>query len=187
MATQQFNLKNISIILIILALVTIGPSFLGLVMEADELQESDLIVVLMGGGVERMKYAADLYDDGYGNKIVMADNYQPSEYEKRLNTRFSQREVDIKKSAAVEIGIPERDIIILPGPVKNTREEAQAVRKYLLENEDIDSLIIISEPYYSYSAKLVFKWRTNNLGRDIRILSSPAASGTSDSNPLHIR
>ena len=71
-----------------------------------------------------------------------------------------------------------------------------AAEKFLRESDvflvvgiggDIDSLIIISEPYYSYSAKLVFKWRTNNLGRDIRILSSPAASETSDSNPLHIK
>ncbi|MBU4350680.1 YdcF family protein, partial [bacterium] len=41
----------------------------------DELQESDMIVVLMGSVYDRILEAADLYDEGYSDRIVLINSF----------------------------------------------------------------------------------------------------------------
>ncbi len=176
MAKTRNNPRSIIMLLLILVLVYMFPALVGMMSEPDQLEPSDLVVVLMGGGAERMEHAAELYDSGYGDKIVMVDNYQPSKYEKQLNTHFKEREVDIKQAALLELGIPEEDIIILPGAAKNTRAEAFAMSKYLRQNQELDSLIIVGASYDTNSAKVIFKLLTRGLDREIKVLTSPVAA-----------
>jgi uncharacterized SAM-binding protein YcdF (DUF218 family) len=65
----------LSILLGILVLGRLSLPGLGrFLVVQDEPQQSDIIVVLMGSGPDRMLGAVDLYQAGYADKIVMARN-----------------------------------------------------------------------------------------------------------------
>ena len=84
-----------------------------LLVAQDEPEPADLIVVLMGGGSERILGAVDLYKEGYGSRIIMVQNNHPG-YEV-LETRGVKlpREPELAAMAAVQLGVPEEAILIL--------------------------------------------------------------------------
>jgi len=149
--------------------------FLGEALVAeDEPEKSDVIVVLMGGGLDRIFEAVDLYKDGYGEMILMMRNYQPGFDEAVAKGLAVLRESEIAKSAALQSGVPEEDILILPGDARSTRDEALAVKKYLQAHAEVDSLIIATSPTHSARAKKIFQWAVEDLDREVRVISCPS-------------
>ncbi|HAS91235.1 MAG TPA: hypothetical protein DCS12_02960, partial [Clostridiales bacterium] len=145
-----FHKRTVFIILLVIILLIAGRFLLPFLGEAlvaeDEPEKSDVIVVLMGGGLDRIFEAVDLYKDGYGEMILMVRNYQPGFDEAVAKGLAVLRESEIAKSAALQSGVPEEDILILPGDARSTRDEALAVKKYLQDHAKIDSLIIATSP-----------------------------------------
>ena len=143
-------------------------------MAEDEPEKSDVIVVLMGGGLDRIFEAVDLYKDGYGEMILMVRNYQPGFDEAVAKGLAVLRESEIAKSAALQSGVPEEDILILPGDARSTRDEALAVKKYLQAHAEVDLLIIATSPTLSARAKKIFQWAAEDLDREVRVTSCPS-------------
>jgi len=166
------------ILLVILILIA-GRFFMPAIGEAlvaeDEPVQSDVIVVLMGGGLDRVFGAVDLYKAGYGEKILMVRNCQSGYNEAAAKGVKVPRESDIARSAAMQLNVPGADIIILPGDAASTQDEALAVRKYLEEHEKIDSLIISTSHTHSARAKKIFQWACADLGREVSIISCPSS------------
>ena len=96
----------------------------------DELQESDMIVVLTGSVPDRILQVLDIYNERYSDKIVLVNSY-------RVDCNiFVERGVEIppgnaqlSKMAAIDLGVPEENILILEGNAKNTQDEAKALKK----------------------------------------------------------
>lgn len=80
---------------------------------------------------------------------------------------------DIAKEVAVQLGVPEEKITVLPGDALSTQDEAIAVREYLKTEPDIDSLIIVTSKSHSGRAKKIFVKAMTSLERDFRIISCP--------------
>jgi uncharacterized SAM-binding protein YcdF (DUF218 family) len=173
----MFNRKRIMIGLLVVFLLIAGRLLLPSLGEAlivkDKPAPSDLIVVLMGGGLNRVFGAVDLYNTNYSQRILMVESYQAG-YTEAISKGISvPREAVIAKSAAVQLGIPANAITILPGDAKSTKDEALVVRKYLQEHEKIDSIIIATSPTHSARAKKIFNWAFADLDRDVSVLSCP--------------
>lgn len=177
MAAKVFSTKRIIIVLSIVSLLTAGrlllPSIGETLVTEDEPEKSDLIVVLMGGGLNRVFGAVDLYSLDYGEKILMVENYQAGYNEADLKGISVPRDAEIFKLTAVQMGVPVEAIIILPGDAKSTQDEALVVRNYLQEHEELHSMIIVTSPSHSARAKKVFVWALADLNRDIKVLSCP--------------
>lgn len=146
----------------------------------DEPRHSDIAVLLMGSGPDRMLGAAELFEAGYVDEIVMVRNLVRG-YDLVLDLGIEiPHDTDIAREVAVQLGVPEDRVTILPGDALSTKDEALAVREYLERKQDIDSLIIVTSKYHSRRAKAIFARAMKSLDRGVRVLSCP--SGYDDFN-----
>ncbi|MEN6327027.1 MAG: YdcF family protein [Syntrophomonas sp.] len=150
------------------------PSLGRFLVASDQPQQSDIIVLLMGSGPDRMLGVVDLYQAGYGGKIVMVRNMVKG-YDLVLNKGVKiPHDAEIAKMVAVQLGVPQENIIILSGDALSTQDEARRVRNYLRDNKDIDSMIIVTSKYHSGRAKKIFVKAMSSLDRKVRVLSCPS-------------
>jgi hypothetical protein len=95
------------------------------------LQPADAIVVLMGSSPERELEAADLYNAGLADKLLMV------EFPSHSNLLLDSFNIDMPRglsntvSVLNQLHVPTTSIHILPGDVSSTRGEAIAVGQYL--------------------------------------------------------
>lgn len=164
---------SLAIILSVVVLLRLSlPSLGAFLVAEDEPQQSDLIVLLMGSGPDRMLGAVDLYQAGYADKIVMVRNMVRG-YDLVVSQGVKiPHDVEIAKDVAVQLGVPGENIAILPGDALSTKDEAVVVREYLIE-EKIDSLIIVTSKYHSGRAKKIFLKAVKSLDREVEIISCP--------------
>jgi uncharacterized SAM-binding protein YcdF (DUF218 family) len=141
----------------------------------DDLQASDMIVVLMGSLPDRILQAVDIYNERYSDKLVFVNSYRVG-YD-----IFVERGVEIppgnaqlSKMAAIDLGVPEENILILEGNAKNTQDEALSIREYIRNNRAIESIILVTSKYHSGRSKKIFRKALSGLDREINIYSSPS-------------
>jgi uncharacterized SAM-binding protein YcdF (DUF218 family) len=143
----------------------------GILIVADGLQSSDAIVVLSGGDNERVKYAANLYRNGFGRYLILTEtgisypgNPKPA----------TARAIDL----AVDQGVPEELILAPEVVVNSTADEAQTVRN-TAEASDFTSLIVVTDPYHTFRTRLIFRWIFRGSG--IKIMVHPTSAHWYDS------
>ena len=165
---------SLAIILAVLLLCRLSLPSLGAFLVADEEpQTSDIILVLMGSGPDRMLGAVELYQSGYADEIVMVRNMVRG-YDLVVSQGVNiPHDTDIAREVAVQLGVPEEKIIVLPGEALSTQDDAIQVREYLKSEADIDSLIIVTSKSHSGRAKKIFVKAMDSLDREIRVTSCP--------------
>ena len=115
---------------------------------ADPLQPADAVVPLGGGFANRVVQAATLLKDGYATWLVTADDelYLPG-------IRDSYGEL-VRREAQWQ-GVSGDRIIVMPGEVETTYEEALALRT-LAQEQGWTSLLVVTDPYHTRRARLTF-------------------------------
>jgi uncharacterized SAM-binding protein YcdF (DUF218 family) len=148
---------SLAIILSVVVLIRLSlPSLGSFLISQDQPQQSDIIVVLMGSGPDRMLGAVDLYKAGYADHIVMARNMVRG-YDLVVSQGVKiPHDSDIVREVAVQLGVPAEKITVLPGDALSTQDEAVVVREYLRGETDINSLIIVTSKFHSGRAKKIF-------------------------------
>ena len=116
---------------------------------ADPLQPADAVVPLGGGGVGRVAQAAALLEDGYATWLVATD----AEID-LPGIRDSYSEL-VRQEAQWQGVAPER-ILMAPGVVETTYEEALAVRA-LAQEQGWRSLLVVTDPFHTRRASLTFR------------------------------
>lgn len=116
---------------------------------ADELSEAKAIVVLSGGDETRMREALDLYEDGYADVIILTETGRELENLDVLHS-FDMR-IQLMNN-----GVPSGNILITDHIVGSTADEAAAV-KTLLTNRQFNSAIIVTDPYHTKRASIIFR------------------------------
>ena len=164
-------------VIVILSVLLLGrlslPSLGNYLVAEDEPQQSDIIVLLMGSGPDRMLGAVDLYHAEYADEIVMVRNKMRG-YDLVVSQGVKiPHDTDIAKEVAVQLGVPEEKITVLPGDTLSTQDEAIAAREYLKTEPDIDSLIIVTSKSHSGRAKKIFVKTMSSIDREIKVLSCP--------------
>ena len=172
-----FSNKIIIGLVVILAILLIGrlslPGLGNFLVAEDEPQPSDIIVVLMGSGLDRTRGAVDLFKEGYADEIVLVRN-MVSGYEQVVSQGVEAPHYsEIIKEVAVQLGVPEEKVKILPGDASSTQDEAIRVREYLQSEKDIDSLLLVTSKSHSGRAKKIFVKAMSSLDREVQIISCP--------------
>jgi uncharacterized SAM-binding protein YcdF (DUF218 family) len=123
---------TLAIILAVLLLCRLSlPSLGAFLISQDEPQPSDIIVLLMGSGPDRMLEAVDLYKQGYADQIVMVRNMVRG-YDLVVSQGVKiPHDSDIAKEVAEQLGVPVENITVLPGDALSTQDEVIQVREYL--------------------------------------------------------
>jgi uncharacterized SAM-binding protein YcdF (DUF218 family) len=184
---KQYNMitgKKITTILVVLfaffifVSVFLIPNLGQWLVAEDDLQASDMIVVLMGSfpdRIYRILQAVDIYNERYSDKLVLVNSYRVG-YD-----IFVERGVEIppgnaqlSKMAAIDLGVPEENILILEGNAKSTQDEALIIREYIRNNRAIESIILVTSKYHSGRSKKIFRKALSGLDREINIYSSPS-------------
>ena len=83
-------------------------------------------------------------------------------------------DTDLAQMVAVQLGVPQDNVIILPGDALSTQDEARRVRDYLRFKTDIDSMILVTSKYHSGRAKKIFVRAMSSMDREIRVISCPS-------------
>lgn len=114
----------------------------------DDLSPADVIVVLGGGGSERIRHGIKLYQSGYGAWTIMTGMQHRLPGVTTTWARFAKQE-------AVSLGVPE-DAIMLEEKATDTDENAEYV-KDLMVDKNLKSAIIVSSPYHMRRARMIFR------------------------------
>ena len=184
---KQYNMitgKKIMTILVILLVffifvsVFLMPNLGRWLVAEDDLQASDIIVVLMGSfpdRIYRILQAVDIYNERYSDKLVFVSSYS-FDYDKFVEKgqEIPPGNAQLSKIAAIDLGVPEENIIILAGGAKSTQDEALIIREYIRNNIEIESIVLVTSKYHSGRAKKIFKKALSGLDRKINIYSSPS-------------
>jgi uncharacterized SAM-binding protein YcdF (DUF218 family) len=165
---------TLAVIIAIFVLCRLSLPFLGsFLVVPDQPQKSDIIVLLMGSGPDRMLGAVDLYKQGYADEIVMVRNMVRG-YDLVVSQGVKiPHNTDIVREVAVQLGVPAEKITVIPGDALSTQDEAVQVREYLKNEPDIDSLIIVTSKSHSGRAKKIFVKAMSSIDREIKVLSCP--------------
>jgi uncharacterized SAM-binding protein YcdF (DUF218 family) len=148
----------------------------------DEVKKSDIVVVLMGSVYDRILEAVDLYNEGYSDKIVLINSYIAAK-DIMVNRGIKvYGDALLSKMAAIDLGIPEEDVLILEGNSRSTQDEALTIREYVRNNREIESIILVTSKFHSGRAKKIFKKALSVLNREIDIYSSPSKYDPSNVN-----
>lgn len=168
---------------IILLLLAVGMLYFflhagRLLVQADGLRQADIIVVLMGGGPDRMLEAVDLYKAGYAQKIVLVENNQPGYDLLEERGVYLPRDAHLAKSVGRQLGIPEKDCVILPGDALSTQDEARQVGNYVQKHEDVKTILLVSSRYHTARAARIFTRAVGDLDREITVIACPSRYDT---------
>jgi uncharacterized SAM-binding protein YcdF (DUF218 family) len=156
MTTLQIGHKTKAAVLAVIAAILILAScqfwlpFIGnFLVVTDPLQPADAIVVLGGGGRERVECGAKLFESDYAPWFIVTNS--------PLDMPGIQAEyAELMKTEAMWQGVPEEHILVAPGTVKTTYQEALAIRQ-LVEERGLRSLIVVTDPFHTRRARMAFR------------------------------
>ncbi len=158
------------IIVIVVILVIIIWSIVGIgfyLSPQGELQKTDAIVVISGGETKaRTREGVDLYFQKYAPKIIFSGAAEDQDESGISNAQMMA-------SIAIELGVSEDDMI-LEETSETTFENAQGVQKILQQN-DWNSIILVTSPYHQKRAYFSFK---KVIGEDFVIINRSATDST---------
>lgn len=136
----------------------------GVLIIADPLKEADAVVVLSGGKEERIEEGARLHREKYAEFYIITETGASI-------PELGANHVDLLKSEATTLGVPLGAFLITEEHADSTLEEARAVRQ-LLERNNLQSCIVVTDPYHTFRTRLIF--RDVFEGSNIRIRVRPA-------------
>lgn len=136
----------------------------GFLVVEDDISRADVIVILGGGGPERVEHAVKLYQSDYGNWIIATgmENKLPG-----LVTTWPQ----LAMKHAVSLGVSESVFILEERPT-STYEDALYIKEDMLDR-GFKSAIIVSSPYHMRRARMIFR-KVFEDKEDIFLQFSPA-------------
>jgi uncharacterized SAM-binding protein YcdF (DUF218 family) len=129
-------------------------------LKKDELKPADVIVVLSGEEKERINYGVRLFKDGWSRKDRIIMSGGPAVGDRSLAA--------LMKEYAAHLGVPPRDILT-EDRSRSTEENALYTKK-LLDRKGYKSIILVTSPYHSKRAAVIFG---EILGGRGKIISAP--------------
>lgn len=130
---------------------------------ADDLQTADAAIALSGGGRGRVTDTVSIFEKGYAKWLVVTN--MP------LNVPGVRESfAELARREAVWQGMSEESILIAPGVVRTTYEEALAVRR-LAQEQGWRTLLVVTDPFHTRRTRLIF--RDAFRGTDLTIVVRP--------------
>ncbi len=137
--------------------------FAGL-FRVDDPAPSDALVVLLGGLSHRPAHAAELFARGIA-PVVLIGTSAIEGASRRNETEESVREL-------VQLGVPRSAIVVLPGTVTSTRDEARRVADYA-ESHALRRITVVTSAFHTARARWIFRKILKGQEIDIRMAAAP--------------
>jgi len=135
---------------------------------------ADAMVMLMGGTTERSLQAADLYHENLAGKIWIVEAGMDEDRALELRGIVQLRTSSQARYALMGLGVPSDSILVIPGAANSTRMEAEIVREYLQSQSGVDTLLLVSSPFHTRRASLIFKSAFHSLEDAPALYCSPS-------------
>lgn len=137
----------------------------------DPLERAELAVVLSGAYWDRAREAADIYREGYTQRILVMRELKPVGYEDML-------EIGIKVPLKDEVNqkilsyyhVPSSAIVLMDEEANSTAQEAELLQRYV-QAHGVGSVIVITSPYHTRRACLTISSRLR--GR-VKVICHPS-------------
>ena len=143
-------------------------------IKEDHPEKADAIVLLTGSIADRVLQAADIYQSGYAERILIAEEYMGA-YKELEKRGFSIISKTIQtKDALVFFDVPPDSIIILPGDAESTMTEALITRDYISQNSYIDTILLVTSSWHTRRASIIFKKAFSEMETPVTVLSIPS-------------
>lgn len=127
------------------ALSAIGATAL---VVSEPLPRADALLVLAGGDVygERLRHAAAIFHEGGSPLILLTNDGQ----RRRWSPQLQRNLTSIEQAFLIleDKGIPAGRILVLPGTVRGTSDEANAVSRYVRTHR-LQSILAVTSPYHT--------------------------------------
>ncbi|MEW6668279.1 MAG: YdcF family protein [Thermodesulfobacteriota bacterium] len=137
----------------------------------DTPSESDLIVCMAGGNVERGLATAELYGRGLAPRIFVAREEPPDGLELARSKGVKYPEtIDLMVMLLEALGVPRSAILLGEKPSNSTLEEARIVRE-LVKRQGYSSLILITSP--THTRRVLLSFRKVFEGEEVRLQVVP--------------
>ena len=159
-------------LLLLLVLVSRGlwlPLIGRFLVVADPLGPADAVVPLAGGD-ERVPYAANLFREGFADWFIATN--MPL---KAPGLRATYGE--LVRQEAIWQGVPGDRILVMPGEVETTYQEALAVRR-MIEERGLRSLIVVTDPFHTRRSRMAFRAAFSDSG--VMLIVRPVNESTYD-------
>lgn len=164
---QKNRLRRVSCLAVLLLLPVLAIfllSVMGAVLViADPLEKADAIVMLSGGGEERIRETIRLYQEEYAQIIILTET---GAVLKGYNAEFSKEQ----RLIFIDAEIPATSIWITPHHAASTRDEAKDVRA-LVNNRNVRALIVVTDPYHTLRTRMI--WNEVFADNGIKIIVRP--------------
>ncbi len=119
--------------------------------------KADIAVVLGGGGGSRLRTGLALYDDGSVDRLVLVG-------------KNKNNWIHIQNNLCRDCSTEEKDVTILEGSI-DTFTDASLLAEFY-QSQDIDSILVITDPYHTRRALVVFESVFKGRGVKISVRSS---------------
>jgi uncharacterized SAM-binding protein YcdF (DUF218 family) len=128
----------------------------------------DDVMVLGGGPDTRPFVAAAVYKAGLANRILLptvrpssesADGLVPADHE-------------IMRRVLLKRGVPAEAIVMLPGEVNSTAEEARSLQQYLEEHPG-RRVAVVTNDYHTRRARWIFRTEIGDRAADLPFFAAP--------------
>ena len=124
--------------------------------------------MLGGARVERWLEAVDLYRAGWATHIVLSPGrVEAAEVRLRQSGIRFPAEADLVRDAMVQMQVPAEAILMLPGPLDNTAEEAASTRKAATA-AGWRRLIIVTSHYHTRRTLFAFERELRGTSIELR-------------------
>lgn len=145
----------------------------GWLIRSDPLEASDAIAVLAGSEFgEREIEAADLYREGYADRIVLSVGREsPGAVELARRGVTLSNLLAIRQQQLEELGVPRDAQVVLPGRPESTFDEAVLFAEWC-DAQRIGSLIVVTSAFHTARAGFIFDLTFGD--RPVRLTVRPA-------------
>ena len=128
---------------------------------------------MLTGGKNRIEKGVDLLSKGYGNKLLISGVFMPSEIEAKFSLEKEKSELF-------------RCCVFFDERSKNTLENAVEVDKWINQNKDIKSIILVSSYYHLPRCIMIFE---KKISSKVKIYPKPAVKNANFRNQFffHLR
>jgi uncharacterized SAM-binding protein YcdF (DUF218 family) len=132
----------------------------------DVVNKSDAIFVFGGSVPNRIIEAVELYKEGFSELIIISKYPKPEGYDYIHSIGISYPEGhDINRNIALQMGVPQNNIIIFPKRAGSTLEELVLLNEYLKSHE-LTSVILVSTKSHTKRISFMF---SDISGGDIKV------------------
>jgi uncharacterized SAM-binding protein YcdF (DUF218 family) len=113
------------------------------------------IAVVLAGSYERTLYAADLYNQGLVQRVVLSRPVAEPVHVRIAELGIAVTpEEELHKQILLRLGVPESAMDFLPGRARNTRDEAVALSRYLGSSNQ--KVIVVTSPINAWRISFIF-------------------------------